>query len=299
MTALTTSGEFYSLLVAFIWAIAVVMFRASGASTPPVALNLFKNSFAVVLLVPTMLLWGIPFLPPGNGWADAGILLASGALGIGVADTLFFASLNRLGAGRSAVVDSLYSPCIVLFAFFYLSEPISITLLVAVGLMVSAILLIAGKADPDDTPIPRKDLRTGILYGVLAMAGMAAGIVVAKPVLNRADVLWSAVVRLTGGVGFLVLYLGHGRSRREILRAFRPGRHWRLLVPASFIGTYLAMMIWIAGMKYTNTSIAGVLNQTSVLLVPILAAFFLKEPLTKRKIAAILLGFAGAALAAL
>ena len=71
------------------------------------------------------------------------------------------------------------------------------------------------------------------------------------------------------------------------------------LVPASFIGTYVAMMIWIAGMKYTDTSIASVLNQTSVLIVPILAAIFLKERLTKRKVAAIVLGFVGAALAAL
>ena len=230
---------------------------------------------------------------------DAVVLLASGALGIGVADSLFFASLNRLGAGRAAVVDSIYSPCIVLFAFFYLSEPISATLLVAVGLMVSAILLIAWKGDPDDTPISREDLRTGILYGALAIVGMAAGIVMAKPVLNRADVVWSAIVRLSGGMAFLLLYLTHGQSRRDIGRAFRPGRHWRLLVPASFIGTYVAMMIWIAGMKYTDTSIASVLNQTSVLIIPVLAAFFLKERLTKRKVAAILLGFAGAALAAL
>ena len=299
MTALTTSGEFYSLTVAFVWAGAVVMFRASGVTTPPVALNLFKNTFAVLLLVPTMLLAGTPFAPPGNGWADAGILLASGALGIGVADSLFFASLNRLGASRAAVVDGLYSPLIALFAFFYLAEPVGVTLLVAMGLMVLAILLITWKKDPDDTPISRRDLRTGILYGILAMVGMTAGIVVAKPVLNRADVLWSTTMRLAGGVAFLLLSMGHRPSRRGVGRAFRPGPHWRLLIPASFVGTYLAMMIWIAGMKYTDTSTAGVLNQTSVLIVPLLAAFFLKERLTKRKIAAILLGFAGAAIASL
>lgn len=299
MTALATSGEFYSLFVAFIWAIAVVMFRASGTTTPPNALNLFKNTFAFLLFIPTMVLLDIPFNPSSNGWEDAAVLLASGALGIGVADSLLFASLNRLGAGRAAVVDSLYSPLIVLFAFFYLSEPVGLILLAAVGLMVSAILLIAWKQDPDDTPISRQDLRLGVLYGVLAMVGMAAGIVAAKPVLNRADVLWSTTVRLAGGLGFLLLYLPHGPSRREYARAFRPGRHWRLLIPASFVGSYVAMAIWIAGMKYTDTSIASVLNQTSVLIVPVLAAFFLKERLTKRKGIAILLGFAGAVLATL
>jgi len=299
VTSLSTSGEFYSLLVAFIWAGAVVMFRASGASTPPVALNLFKNTFAFALLVPTMALLGVPFLPAGNDLSDAAVLLATGALGIGVADSLFLASINRLGAGRAAVAGSLYSPCIVLFAFLYLSEPIGATLILAVGLMVSAILIITRSVDPDDTPLSRRNLRLGVLFGVLAMVGMAAGIVAAKPVLDRSDVLWSCAVRLGGGIAFLLLYLGHRPSRRDIGRAFRPGRHWRLLVPASFVGGYVAMVVWIAGMKYTDTSVASVINQTSVLIIPVFAAFFLKERLTKRKVAAILLGFAGAALAAL
>lgn len=299
MTALTTSGEFYSILVAFVWAGAVVMFRASGTSTPPVALNFFKNTFGFVLFLPTMALLGIPFFPPENDWRDAAILLATGALGIGLADSLFFASLNRLGASRNAVVDSLYSPLVVLFAFFYLAEPVGPGLLLAVGLMGSAILIIAWGGDPDDTPISRRDLRLGILYGVLAMVGMAAGIVLAKPVLDRSDVIWSATLRLAGGAAFLLLYLAHGPTRGSIVRAFTPGPHWRLLIPTSFVGSYLAMAIWIAGMKYTDTSVASVLNQTSVLIVPILAAIFLKEPLTKRKGAAVLLGFAGAAIAAL
>ncbi len=299
MTALTTSGEFYSILVAFVWASAVVMFRSAGASTPPIALNFFKNSFGFLLFLPTMALLGIPFFPPENDLADAAILLASGALGIGIADSLFFASLNRLGASRASVVDSLYSPLVVLFAFIYLAEPVGPGLLLAVGLMGSAILIIAWGGDPDDTAISRRDLRQGILFGLLAMAGMAAGIVMAKPVLDRSDVLWSATLRLAGGVAFLFLYLAHGPTRRSIARTFTPGPHWRLLVPASFVGSYLAMAIWIAGMKYTDTSIASVLNQASVLIVPILAAIFLKEPLTRRKGAAILLGFAGAAIAAL
>lgn len=299
MDGLLTSGEFYSVLCAVIWAAAVVMFKASGLSTPPLALNLYKNSFAFILFVPTMLLAGVALLPPENDTHDALVLLGSGALGIGLADSLFFASLNRLGAGRSAVVDTLYSPLVALCAFLYLAEPVGPGLVLAMGLMTGAILLVAWGGDPDDTVLAPADLRLGMIYGILAMAGMAAGIVWAKPVLERAPVLWSTTVRLGGGLAFLLLFLGHGPSRRAFRAAFTPGRHWRVMVPAAVVGTYMAMVVWIAGMKYAGTTVAAVLNQTSVLLVPVFAAVFLGERLTQRKVAALLLGFAGAALAVL
>ena len=49
-------------------------------------------------------------------------LFASGVVGIAVADTLVFAGLNILGAGRAAVVDCSYAPILVLFSFLLLGE---------------------------------------------------------------------------------------------------------------------------------------------------------------------------------
>jgi drug/metabolite transporter (DMT)-like permease len=65
-------------------------------------------------------------------------------------------------------------------------------------------------------------------------------------------------------------------------------------VPAAFTGTYVSMSLFILGMKLAPVTTAALLNQTSTIFTLILAAIFLKEPLTARKVAAILLGFAGA-----
>jgi drug/metabolite transporter (DMT)-like permease len=54
------------------------------------------------------------------------------------------------------------------------------------------------------------------------------------------------------------------------------------------------MLVWLAGMKYTQVSIASALNQTSNVFVFILAAMLLKEPVNLIRIVAIILGFAGA-----
>jgi drug/metabolite transporter (DMT)-like permease len=66
------------------------------------------------------------------------------------------------------------------------------------------------------------------------------------------------------------------------------------LISSSFLGAYLAMILWLAGMKFTMASIAAALNQTSNIFIFIFAAIFLKEPITPRRTAGIVLGVAGA-----
>ena len=64
----------------------------------------------------------------------------------------------------------------------------------------------------------------------------------------------------------------------------------------SFAGGYLAMVFWLAGMKFTFASIAAALNQTSNIFVFIFAALLLKEKVTAVRVAAIVLGVGGALL---
>jgi drug/metabolite transporter (DMT)-like permease len=59
------------------------------------------------------------------------------------------------------------------------------------------------------------------------------------------------------------------------------------------LGSYLGLMCWIGGLKYTKVGVAAILNQSSTIYILILAAIFLKEPLTRRKFVASLVALAG------
>jgi drug/metabolite transporter (DMT)-like permease len=137
----------------------------------------------------------------------------------------------------------------------------------------------------------------GVVLGLVAMLVMSIGIVIAKPVLARSDPWWAITVRLAGGVVLPAALSATPRHRKELVSAFGTAAAWRAAVPAALTGTYLAMIFWILGMKFTLASKASVLNQTSTVFTLLLAAVFLREPLTWRKIAALGLGFAGAAIA--
>jgi drug/metabolite transporter (DMT)-like permease len=277
-------GESLALITALIWAFAVILFKKSGESVHPIALNVFKSSLAMVLLVPTIYAGGeslFPAAPVG----DYLILLFSGVIGIAVADSMFFRSLNLLGASLSAIVDCLYSPFIILLSVLFIGERLGRVQVVGVLLIISAVLTVTRQQGKGGAT--RHDLIRGTLWGAGAMAVMAVSIVMVKPLLDRSPMLWATEVRLVGGCLALYLMLFLHKGRTGIMGTLRAARSWKFTLAGSFLGAYVAMVLWIGGMKYTQASTAAALNQSSNVFVFLFAALFLKEKMTLLRVGAI------------
>ncbi len=288
-------GILCSTGAAFFWAVAVVLFKKSGETFSPMALNLFKGVVTLLLLVPTLWLAGVPLFPdrPACDWI---LFCISGVLGITLADTFFFMALKRLGASLWAVVDCLYLPFIILISALLLDESIGLRGILGALLVIAAIA--ADACSGSSVVISRQDLKTGLCFGVLAVVLIAGSVVMVKPLLEQTHVLWASFVRLLAGVaGLFVLGLIHA-DRRVILGALVPSAAWKMVLPASIVGNYLAMLAWLAGFKYTLVSVAAILNQLSTIFTFILAAIFLREPVTLPRLVAILLAVSGALLTA-
>ncbi len=286
-------GNIYALVTALIWAGAVILLRRSGEWMPPFTLNLFRVVVATSLLVLTLAasgeaLWGRAPL------ADYLILFLSGIIAIAISDTLFHHSLNMVGAGVSAIIDCLYSPFTVLTAFLLLGERLGPWQLAGMGLVLAGVLTTTRRIYLPE--ISARQLGWGVVWGVLAMATLALGIVIAKPVLNRSSVLWATTVRQIGCLAVMLPAALISRRRSKIFAALRPSRSWRWSLPGAVLGSYVALIFWIAGMKYTQVGVASILNQSSSIYVLILASIFLHEPFTQRKLVASLLAMAGIAL---
>ena len=283
-------GEGFSLLAAVLWAFAVIMFRKSGETVHPLALNGFKNSLALILVIPTILLFSGTLLRPAPTHAYI-LLLLSGAIGIGVGDTLFFTSLNLLGAGLTGIVVCMYSPFIIFLSVIILEENLTILQVIGALLIISAVLIATHKKEK--RVIEQKRLFFGILLGILSSACMAIAIVMIKPLLEHSPILWVTEVRLFSGSITLGLILLIYPARRKIINSLISTRNWGYTVTGSFVGAYLALLAWLAGMKYTQASISSALNQTSTIFIFIFAALLLKEPVNLRRILGIIFAFFG------
>jgi drug/metabolite transporter (DMT)-like permease len=283
-------GELLALLTALLYSTAVIFYKKSVVLSSPFALNIFKNTIALILLAVTAGLLGqteLSSIPT----RDLITMLASGVIGIGISDTLFLMTLQRLGASRTALVDCLYSPFVILFSFLTFGETLA-PLTILGGLLILASVFLSSQKS-FDVPMPRKDFWIGCALGATAMATVAYAIVMVKPLLHSYPLTLMNAVRMSGGLACLLLSLPFHPDRRSVLDILRPQPAWLWMFLGTLFGSYLSIVTWLAGFKYSQAGIAALLNQTSTVFIVVFAWLFLKEPLTRLKLAALAMAFVG------
>lgn len=283
------AGEIFSLASALCWAIAITLYKRSGESMGPFTLNLVKNLIAVGLLTPTLLVFSTatpPALTVNEWWT----CILSGVIGLALADTLYFGCLYRLGAGRTGIVAAMFSPSMIALSALFLDERLAPLQFAGFAAVLCGVLVIARAGANEST---RGAAWQGVALGVAAVFLMAVGIVMVKRILEQHEVLWIVQIRLLAGVaGMLAIMVLTGRSR-HVAAQLRAPHQWGQIVLASFFGSYLSMMFWQAGYKYTLASIASVLNETASVFIVLLAWAVLGESLTRRKVLGVSLTFGG------
>lgn len=285
-------GEACSIGAALSWAGGVIVYKRLGETLPPLQLNLIKNLIVLGMIVPTLAVVNGIEVPPLPARAIV-LALISGVLGIAVADTLYFRALNMLGAGRMGIVGNFYSPFVIVLSFTLLGERLNALQIVGFALVSGGVLIVSSH-DPQRR-LPAATLRRGAALGVAAVFLMASAIVMVKRVLEGQPLLWIVLLRLIGGIaGMLVLFVWR-RERLPIGRNSTIRLRWPLLVLAAFLGQYVSMVLWMAGYKYTEASVAAVLNETASVFIVLLAALFLHEGLDARRIAGVTCTLSGVA----
>ena len=283
-------GEAFALASALGWAWAVILLRRSGETLPPFELNLFKNVLGFVLLIPTILIVDGLALPRYSLF-DLMIVLTSGLLGIALADTWYLRALNLMGASRTGIVASLFSPFVILLSTVFLGERMVSWQWIGFSLVISGVLLVTWRVHRSE--VDADDLRRGSLYGVGAMFMMAVGIVMVKEILETRPFLWTVELRMVGGItGMLVVMMFGGRWQRA-KQSFTEPQPWGTVIGASFLAAYVALILWLAGYKLIDASVASALNETNGAFIVLLAWLMLGEKMSRRKLAGVSLTLAG------
>ena len=274
-------GEAFALASALTWALAVILMRRSGETLPAFELNLFKNCFGLALLIPTILLVDGLVLPYYT-LPELSLVLLSGLLGIAIADTWYLTALNMMGASRTGIVSSLFSPFVILLSAVFLGERLVPWQWLGFVLVMAGVLLVTWRAHRSS--VDTAHLKKGLLYAVGAVFMMAVGIVMVKEILETSSFLWTMGLRFVGGVAGMLAFLLVGKRWQSAKRNFSKPQPWGTILLASFLGAYLALIMWLAGYKLIDASVASILNETNVVFIVFLAWLMLGEHINRRKL---------------
>jgi drug/metabolite transporter (DMT)-like permease len=274
-------GEVFALSSALAWALAVILLRRSGETLPAFELNLFKNCFGLVLLVPTILLFS-GYSVPYYTATELSLVLLSGLLGIAVADTWYLTALNMMGASRTGIVSSLFSPFVIFLSAIFLDERLVSWQWLGFALVMAGVLLVTWRRYRSS--VDELDLKKGLIYAVGAVFMMAVGIVMVKEILETRSFLWTMGLRFVGGVAGMILYVLVRRQWKSVMQNFTQPQPWGTIVLASFLGAYLALILWLAGYKLIDASVASILNETNVVFIVFFAWLILGERINPHKL---------------
>lgn len=289
-----SAGDLYAIGAGFFWSLSVILMRISGLTIPPLPLTLFRSFVAIVGFVVVLLFTGDSLMPKYDAmtWLR---LVASAILGISIADTLFAAALNRLGASLQALADCIYAPSVAVVGFFLFGEGLTAWELIGGALVISGVFVGMVKTKEIDDP---RDLIVGTVLAAGAHVIMALGILMVRDVIRDGSMIWIAAFRFIVATAGLALFaLARGKVD-DITMGFRRRDTWKHMIPMGLLGSFLATLLWIAGFKYETPGRAAIYNQMSTVFIILLAWLILKEKMTPRKLAGVALAIAGALLVA-
>jgi drug/metabolite transporter (DMT)-like permease len=295
------AGELAALLTAMCFSISSIFFTYAGRQFGPLISNRIRLVIAVLLLGAThWIVFGnpIPLNAGVNRWFWLGI---SGIVGLAVGDLFLFYSYVTLGPRIGLLFLSLSPAIASILAWLVLGETLSRGNIVGISLTLAGLawVVLAGStkipAMGETNVIPHTRNIKGILAGLIAAAGQAFGIVLAKNGLKgEFSALSANVIRMT--VAFLALWLvtifqGQAVSTIQQMRSQRSGMLY--ILGGAVFGPLIGVSLSLFAIQNTSIGIAStIIALPPIFLLPI-GHYIFKEQISWQAIAGTLLAVVG------
>jgi drug/metabolite transporter (DMT)-like permease len=255
-------GELAALATAFFFAMTALIFTSTGRSVGSQVTNRMRLLIALLYLVILNLVLfhePLPFSAGSSPWLWLGL---SGIIGLALGDAFLFQSYVSIGPRLGSLLLSLAPVFGAVIAWIFFGE-------VLTGLQITGIVLtLAGigwvvlvHEEPPDTP--HGHTRRGVIFGVLAALGQAAGLVFSKQGMSGDFSPFQAnAIRMLWAV--LFIWVGaalQGRARATIESIRDKPQVIGLLALGAFVGPVLGVSSSLFAIQHAEIGVASTFMQ--------------------------------------
>ena len=288
-------GEIAALTAAFLWALSSVVYGFLGQKIPPLQLNFFKGIIATILILLTL---GVQSKFTYVAPLPLALLALSGIVGIGLGDTAYFFAINKIGARKTLVLETLSPPLGALLAFIFIGEIISTVAWCGIFLTLLGVIWVISEQTVESDRLTRN---SGIIWAISAAVAQAVGAVLSRFALLESDIspLQSSLIRIAAGsaIALILTQIPAFSTTQTITKTLKSfsGRTVGIIFLAAMASTYLGIWLQQTSLKFAPTGIAQTLLATSpIFIIPI--TLIMGEKVTWRSFLGVLIAVAGISL---
>jgi drug/metabolite transporter (DMT)-like permease len=298
-------GEAAALLTAMCYSISSLFFTVAGRKYGPLVSNRLRLVIAIMLLgITHWIIFGSP-IPLHAGlerWLWLGV---SGIVGLAIGDLFLFQAYVTIGPRLGLLFLSLSPALASVLAWLLLGERLSLSKITGILVTLAGIAWVvwesnSNRAQPPDRShqLVDKISAKGIVTGLIAAAGQATGVVLAKPGLaNNFSPISGNVIRMS--CAFLALWLVtifQGQVISTVKQANRQKTGMLYLLSGAIFGPLLGVSLALYAVQNTDVGIASTLIALPpVFLLPV-GHFVYKERITWQAVAGTLIAILGVSL---
>ncbi len=300
-------GEIAALITAVSFGFTATFFTFAGRMVGSEMVNRSRLLVALVLLIGLhLLLYGTPgpFDAAADRWFWLGL---SGVIGLALGDAFLFQSYLMIGPRLGMLLMSLAPVIAAVLGWWFLGELLLWNQIAGIALTVAGVgWVVAEKSEKKSLrrapvqALSEKDRSylTGVILGLLAAAGQAAGMIMAKQGLSGTfSPVSGNVIRMLAATGFIWLYYGIRGKIPESVDKFRQHPKFRLLLLAGAItGPVVGVSFSLLAIQHTAVGIASTLIATTPVFMLPIGYFVFKDRFGWQAIVGTLLTIAGIAM---
>ncbi|GAB4482136.1 MAG: DMT family transporter [Anaerolineales bacterium] len=291
-------GEFAALFTSFCWAMSAVGFSKATDQLGSQVTNRLRVALAfLALFVINGLFYGQP-IPLQAGLERWGWLTLSGVIGLAVGDAFLFKSYQCVGPRLGLLLLSLAPVFGAVIAWMLFGETLTWLQMTGIAVTLGGISWVVIVRPADSAENAACAPGRGILYGVLAALGQAAGLVLSKqgmggdfsPFAGTLIRMIAALVSLWG----LAILQGQAAKTLQTVRQNPTGLRWAIF--GAFFGPVIGISASLLAIQHANIGVASTLMALPPVVMLPISHFFYHEKLNAPAVAGTLVAIGGVAL---